>query len=97
MAESACTPAFTAKRSGPMPLKAMLAGSRVFDCEAVTVLLTAYQEVVAELGLRTPEEKEKAAKLVIRLATGQTDLDAVKLSNAMSDSMLNEGGTDRPS
>lgn len=80
-----------------MPLKAMLAGSRVFDCEAVTVLLTAYQEVVAELGLRTPEEKEKAAKLVIRLATGQTDLDAVKLSNAVSNSMLNEGGTDRPS
>lgn len=58
-----------------MPLKAMLAGSRVFDSEAVSVLLTAYQEVVAELVLRTPEEKEKAAKLVIRLATGQTRLD----------------------
>lgn len=77
-----------------MPLKDMLAENGDFDSKSVAVLLEAYREVVAELGLLAPMEKERAARLVIRLATGQTDLDVVKLRNRVADSMLNEGRAD---
>jgi hypothetical protein len=46
--------------------------------------------VVAELGLETIEEKEWAAKLILRLAQGQTDLDAGKLRDGAAGVMLNE-------
>jgi hypothetical protein len=72
-----------------MPLKRMLdKGS--FDPTAVTILLEAYHGVVAELGLEAPEEKVKAAKLLIDLAREQTDLDPTKLRDRVTDAMLND-------
>jgi hypothetical protein len=72
-----------------MPLKRLLDEDRSFDSKDVAILLTAYEKVVPELGLLTSEEKERAARLVIRLAAGQTDLDAVKLREAVTSSMMN--------
>ena len=74
-----------------MPLKRLLDESRSFNPQAVAVLLKAYEDVVAELGLQAPDQKEKAARLVIKFATSQTDLDPVKLRNAVADSILNKG------
>jgi hypothetical protein len=65
-----------------MPLKRLLDESRAFDPKANAILLKAFDEVVAELGLRTNADKEKAAKIIIRLALGQTSLDVAKLSDA---------------
>jgi hypothetical protein len=62
-----------------MPLKRMLDQSGSFDPKAVAILLEAYNAVVTELGLWETPERERAAKLIIRLAQGQTDLDAAKL------------------
>jgi len=50
---------------------------------------------VTELGLQGADEKERAAKAIIRVAQGQTELDAEKLRNADADAMLNECATDR--
>ena len=72
-----------------MPLKRMLDERGSFDPTAVAILLQAYDGVLVELGLKTPEEKERAASLVLRLAQGQTDLDAAKLRDAATDVMLN--------
>jgi hypothetical protein len=57
----------------------MLGESPYFDPKAVAILLEAYDGAVAELGLRTLAEKEKAARVVLQLALGQPDLDAAKL------------------
>jgi hypothetical protein len=46
--------------------------------------------VVAELGLKAIEEKERAARLILRLAQGQTALDAEKLRDGAASVMLNE-------
>jgi hypothetical protein len=78
-----------------MPLRRLLEESRTsgrgsFDPKCVAILRDAYKAVIADLGLRAPEEKEKAAKLVIRLAQGHAGLDAIKLRDAVTDSMLNE-------
>ncbi len=76
-----------------MPLKRMLKASGAFEPKAVAVLLEAYDGVVGELGLQTIEEKEKAAKLILRLAQSQTELDAAKLRDDAADVMLNECAT----
>jgi hypothetical protein len=73
-----------------MPLKRLLDGSPNFDPDTIFVLAKAYEGVVAELGLRAPADQEKAARRVISLALGQTVLDAVKLRDAVANSMLNE-------
>jgi hypothetical protein len=62
-----------------MPLKGLLSENRSFDPEAIAVLLEAYDGAIAELGLRTLAEKETAARIVLQLALGQTDLDVAKL------------------
>jgi hypothetical protein len=62
-----------------MPLKRMLGESPYFDPQAVAILLEAYDGAVAELGLRTLAEKERAARIVLQFALGQTDLDVTKL------------------
>jgi hypothetical protein len=53
--------------------------------------LEAYGGVVTELGLQAADEKERAARFIIRVAQGQAELNAEKLRNA--DAMLN--GPDR--
>jgi hypothetical protein len=73
-----------------MPLKLILAKSGTFDPKSVAILLEAFDGVVAELALREPAKKEKAAKLIIRLALGQTDLDAEILRNRAVVLMRNE-------
>jgi hypothetical protein len=74
-----------------MPLKRMLGHSRDFHPESVVILLKAYDDLVAELGLRTVAEKERAASIVLHLAMEQAELDAAKLRDAAADVMLNEG------
>jgi hypothetical protein len=62
-----------------MPLKRLLEESRNFDPKAAAVLSEAFDGVVAELDLRTNADRERAAKIIIRLALGQNKLDAAKL------------------
>jgi hypothetical protein len=50
-----------------------------FDSKAVAVLLEVFNDLAAELGLQTAAEREKAAKIIIKIAQGQSDLDAAKL------------------
>jgi hypothetical protein len=44
---------------------------------------------VDELGLQAPVERERAARLIIRLAYDQTELDAAKLRAAAAALMRN--------
>ena len=62
-----------------MPLKRMLDDNRTFDPKGVALLLEVFDDVVAALDLRTDADREKAAKIVMRLAHGQTELDAAKI------------------
>jgi hypothetical protein len=61
------------------PLKRILDESGSFDPKAFAILLEALDGVVAELELRAPAERVRAAKLIIRIALGQKDLDVVVL------------------
>ena len=76
-----------------MPLKRMLDKSRNFDPKAVAILLEAFGAVVSEFDLRTVTARERAAKLIIRLALGQTDLDAEKLRDSALTLMRNKSAT----
>jgi hypothetical protein len=67
-----------------MPMQRLLTQSPSFDPKAVSILLETYDGVVAELRLQTPEEKERAAKLIVRLAEGQPDLDVAKLREGVT-------------
>ena len=62
-----------------MPMKRMLEVEGVFDPRAVAVLLEAFDGAVAELGLRTDGDRERAAKIIIDLARGRAILDAETL------------------
>jgi hypothetical protein len=62
-----------------MPLKRLLDESRAFGPKDVAILLEAFDAAVAELDLRTNANKERAAKIVIRLALGQRRLDATTM------------------
>jgi hypothetical protein len=79
------------KRPDSMPLKRMLNESGGFDPNAVAILLEAYDGVVAELGLKAPEERLRVAKLIVDLARNQTDIDAALLRNEASNVLLREG------
>jgi hypothetical protein len=57
----------------------MLEDSRTFDPKAVALLLEAFDEIVADLDLRISADREKAAKIVMRLAHGQTEIDGAKI------------------
>jgi hypothetical protein len=54
-----------------MPLKRMLEEGRSFGPKAVALLLEAFDGIVAELDLRSAADREKAAKIVMRLALGR--------------------------
>lgn len=73
-----------------MPLKTLLGEGRSLDPKDVAIMLGAYDGVVAELGLRTLEEKEKAARIILQLALDQRDLDAEKLRAGVSVMMQSE-------
>ena len=80
-----------------MPLKRMLGDNRTFDPKAVALLLEAFDEIVADLDLRLEADREKAAKIVMRLAHGQKELDAVKIRAEVVRLMRKEGmGRRRP-
>jgi uncharacterized protein involved in exopolysaccharide biosynthesis len=74
-----------------MPLRRMLGDSRSFDPKAVAFLIEAFDEIVADLDLRTEADREKAAKIVMRLALGQTELDAAKIRAEVIRWMRKEG------
>jgi hypothetical protein len=56
-----------------------LVGGGAFEPKAAAILVEAFNAVVAELDLRTNAEKERAAKIVIRLAHGQQTFGAAKI------------------
>jgi hypothetical protein len=61
-----------------MPLRPMLEG-RNFDSKAAAVIVEAFNEIIDELSLRTPAERERAARIVIQLAAIEAELDVAKL------------------
>jgi hypothetical protein len=81
-----------------MPLKRMLNDDRTFDPKADALLLETFDDVVAALDLRTGADRAKAAKIVMRLARGQTELDAAKIRAEVLRLMRKEsvGGRRRP-
>ena len=74
-----------------MPLKRMLNDSRAFEPKAVALLLETFDEIVADLDLRIDADREKAAKIVMRLAHGQRELDAAKIRAEVVRLMRKEG------
>jgi hypothetical protein len=62
-----------------MPLKRLLGENRNFDQKAIAILLEAYDGLVAELRLRTIEGRESAARAILQLALGRSDLDVTGL------------------
>ena len=75
-----------------MPIKRMLEQTGNLDPKAVATLLKAFEAVVNELRCRAPEERQSAAKIVIRLALSQTNLDASRLRHEAIASVRNESG-----
>ena len=78
-----------------MPLKRMLEEGRSFGPKAVALLLEAFDDIVAELDLRTDNDREKAAKIVMRLAHGQATLDPAKLRDEAVRLMRKQGARGR--
>jgi hypothetical protein len=78
-----------------MPLKRLLDESRAFEPKAVAVLVEAFDAVVAELNLRTNADKERAAKIIIRVALGQQSFDAAKIRDLAIIAMRKESGARR--
>ena len=74
-----------------MPLKRMLGDNRTFEPKAVALLLETFDEIVADLDLRIETDREKAAKIVMRLAHGQTELDGAKIRAEAIRLMRKEG------
>jgi hypothetical protein len=56
----------------------MLEG-RNFDSKSAAILVKAFDGIVDELYLRSPAERDKAARIVIELAAGKATLDATRL------------------
>ena len=81
-----------------MPLKRMLNDSRAFEPKAVALLLETFDEIVADLDLRIDADREKAAKIVMRLAHSQKELDPAKIRAEVVRLMRKEGvrGRRRP-
>ena len=71
----------------------MLNDNRTFDPKAVALLLEAFDEIVADLDLRTAADREKAAKIVMRLAHSLTELDTAKIRAETVRLMRKEGAS----
>ena len=78
-----------------MPLKRLLDEGRYFDPKVEAVVLEIFDGVVVRLDLRTLAEREQAAKIIIRLALGQHNLDAAKLRDSVVAAMRKESGARR--
>jgi hypothetical protein len=74
-----------------MPLRRMLEG-RNFDPKAAAVIVKAFNEIIDELYLRTPAERERAARIVIRLAAKEAELDVAKLRDEVVSLLRGERG-----
>jgi hypothetical protein len=92
MAERDARSRLKAKGSDANAHEARAQRKGIFDPKAIATLLEAYDSLVADLGLRTLAEKEKAAGIILHLAQEQTELDAAKLRDTAAD-LLNEGAT----
>ena len=62
-----------------MPIIRRMLEGRNFTPEAVAVLVEAFNEIVDELYLRSPAEREKAARILIELTLTRAILDAEEL------------------
>ena len=62
-----------------MPIRRLLDESGSFDPNSVAVLAEVFHSLVSELAIEAPEDRARAAKVVIRIAHDQSDLDAAKL------------------
>ena len=72
-----------------MPLRRILEG-RNFDPKAAAVIVEAFNEIIDELYLRGPAERERAARIVIELAAKEAELDVAKLRDEAVDLIRNE-------
>ena len=61
-----------------MSLRRLLGGGSV-DPRSIATLIEVFDRSVVDLDLLTDARREKAAKIIIRLAQGQGRLDAAKL------------------
>jgi hypothetical protein len=71
-----------------MPLRRM---GGVFDPKSILLLLEVFDEIVVNLDLRTNADQEKAAKIILRLAHGQPNLDAAKIRASVA-RLMRKGG-----
>lgn len=78
-----------------MPLKRLLDECRAIDPKDAAVVFEAFDGAVAELGLRTIADREKGAKIIIRLALAQEDRDVTKLRDGTVARMRKESGARR--
>ncbi|MBV9910899.1 MAG: hypothetical protein JOY52_25375 [Hyphomicrobiales bacterium] len=62
-----------------------------FDPKAIAIMVEAYDGVVADLGLRAADQREKAARLVVQLARSRVALDTASLRSGVTDLIRNEG------
>ena len=60
------------------------------NSKTAATLVEAFNGVVAELDLRTPAERERAARIVIELAGRHTFVDAAELRDEAAGLMRNE-------
>ena len=74
-----------------MTLKRMFVDGRSFCPNAFALLFEVFVGMVAELDLRSATDREKAAKIVMRLALGQAHLDGAKLRHDATGLMRKEG------
>jgi hypothetical protein len=63
-----------------MPMRRMLEGGS-FDSKAVAILTEVFETVTTELDLRDIAERERAARIITRLAQAEPILDAAELSD----------------
>jgi hypothetical protein len=62
-----------------MPMRRMLEGGS-FSSKAVAILVEVFETVTTELDLRDIADRERAARIIIRLAEGTPALDEAELS-----------------
>lgn len=77
-----------------MPLRRMLEG-RNFSPKAAAILVEAFNEIIDELDLRAVADREKAARIVIKLAAKEAELDVAKLRDEGVREMRREGARGR--
>lgn len=63
-----------------MPMRRMLEGGS-FNSKAIAILLEVFETVTTELDLRDLADRNRAGKIIIRLAQGQPTLNEAQLSD----------------